>query len=219
MATGGRFLEAGRILRQSVGRLGWPVAGMMAMGMAILLARDGSLKPPHEEAKEEWMRPAESGAETDGSDVEMREGRMAALALAEENAKLQQALGEARRQARELSRSLAAVRFEADDLRTRATRREVVDAGRQTREGEALSLETRVRDVNRELNVVVLEAGAVDGVRPGMEYRVARDGRTVARVRIVDVRDRLSGATIEDVRSGETPQPGDQALPWKSVDR
>jgi hypothetical protein len=66
-------------------------------------------------------------------------------------------------------------------------------AGRGGRMGGPL--ESRVVAVNDDLQVVVLDSGSDAGVRTGATARiVSGDGRTVAELRVVEVRKRLSAA-------------------------
>lgn len=57
----------------------------------------------------------------------------------------------------------------------------------------------RVVSVNQPLSCAVINVGSVHGVVRGMPFRVSRDGVSVCEVRVLDVRERLSGALIEAV--------------------
>ena len=70
---------------------------------------------------------------------------------------------------------------------------------------------SRVLSVNPDLNVVVLTVGGADGVRPGMEMNILRANEPVARVRVVETRDRVCAAVIQDVESATGPRVGDLA--------
>jgi cell shape-determining protein MreC len=69
----------------------------------------------------------------------------------------------------------------------------------------------RVLDVNPKLRLVVLDIGAQQGARVGMPLQVWRGDREIGRVRIVEVRQRVSGAMIENVENKVTMQAGDTA--------
>jgi hypothetical protein len=56
-----------------------------------------------------------------------------------------------------------------------------------------------------ELAFVVANIGSKHGVKVGMPFRVVRNGEEVGTVRIVDVRERVSGAVIEDIKSDKKP--------------
>jgi len=55
-------------------------------------------------------------------------------------------------------------------------------------------LESRVLTVNDDLQVVVLDSGSAQGVRIGATARVLDKGREIGRLRVVEVRPRLSAA-------------------------
>ncbi|MCX8493322.1 MAG: hypothetical protein ORN23_03725 [Chthoniobacterales bacterium] len=68
-----------------------------------------------------------------------------------------------------------------------------------------------VVDVKPDLSLVVANLGSRQGVKTGMPFQVWRGTRQVASVRVVDVRDAISGAIVqnivnpaESVRSGDT---------------
>lgn len=69
----------------------------------------------------------------------------------------------------------------------------------------------RVIDVKPDLALVVSDLGSRQGVKTGMPFQVWRGNKQVASVRVVDVRDAVSGAivqstpaTTESVRTGDT---------------
>jgi hypothetical protein len=70
----------------------------------------------------------------------------------------------------------------------------------------------RLVDVNAELGLVILDQGARQGVRYGLPLTVLRDRRRVARIRVVDVRERIAGAAVEETARGDYPQTGDRAV-------
>jgi len=53
-----------------------------------------------------------------------------------------------------------------------------------------------------ELALVVTSLGREGGVKVGMPYRVFRDDREIGSIRIVDVRDRISGAVVQELSTG-----------------
>ena len=59
----------------------------------------------------------------------------------------------------------------------------------------------KVLSVKEEWSLVVGNIGAREGVRIGMPLRVVRGGKTVATLRVVDVRERISGAVIQEMDS------------------
>jgi hypothetical protein len=69
-------------------------------------------------------------------------------------------------------------------------------------ESEAPGLmDGKVISVKEEWSFVVGNLGAQQGVKLGMPLRVVRAGRTVATLRVVDVREKISGAVVQEMDS------------------
>lgn len=104
-----------------------------------------------------------------------------------------------------LSRQLAVSRVEADALKTELNRLVMEQAGGTVPvgpgQGDGGWGDVVVADVNTNLSMVVLSAGAGRGLKPGMTFAVMQGERAVARVRVVDVRRKVAGAVIEDMES------------------
>ncbi len=113
------------------------------------------------------------------------------------------------RQVRVLTAALAAARSEADGLKARLDGRVLAAApAAALPEGGA-----RVLEANRELGLVVMDAGSRQGVKAGMVLMAVRGAKPLARVRVVDVRRRVAGAAIEEVLPGSPyPGPGDRLV-------
>ena len=62
-------------------------------------------------------------------------------------------------------------------------------------------MDGRVLSVKEEWSLVVGNFGAEQGVKIGMPLRVVRAGKTVATLRVVDVREKISGAVIQELDS------------------
>ncbi|MBA3962320.1 MAG: hypothetical protein H0X40_10500 [Chthoniobacterales bacterium] len=62
-------------------------------------------------------------------------------------------------------------------------------------------LDGKVLSVKEEWSLVVGNLGAQEGVKIGMPLRVVRGGRNIATLRVVDVRDRISGAVVQELDS------------------
>ncbi len=62
-------------------------------------------------------------------------------------------------------------------------------------------MDGKVLSVKEEWSLVVGDLGARQGVKIGMPLRVVRAGKTVATLRVVDVREKISGAVIEKLDS------------------
>ena len=73
-----------------------------------------------------------------------------------------------------------------------------------------------VLDVNKDLRLVVLNIGIAEGARVGMPLVVLRGDRAVAELRIVEVRQRISGALIEQVEKKVIVKPGDKVRVTKN---
>lgn len=58
--------------------------------------------------------------------------------------------------------------------------------------------------IKAELALVVINVGRLQGAQPGMPFTVLRKGQPIGRVRLVDVRDRISGAVIEELENQDT---------------
>ena len=87
--------------------------------------------------------------------------------------------------------------FGADDLESSAAGPTLTDAS--------------VVEVKPEFALVVANIGRKAGVKVGMPFQVWRDNRRVGEVRVIDVRDRISGAVVQNLVSEENPiQAGDR---------
>lgn len=119
-------------------------------------------------------------------------------------------------QVRYLSAALAAARSEIDALRARLDGK-VLGSAPSAAPGVGMTrlLEggARVQEASREMGMVVVDAGARQGVRAGMVLMVMREKQSLARVRVVDVRRRVAGAVIEELSAGAPyPGPGDRLV-------
>ncbi len=68
-------------------------------------------------------------------------------------------------------------------------------------EGRPDLMDGKVLSVKEEWSLVVGNLGAQQGVKIGMPLRVVRGGKTVATLRVVDVREKISGAVIQELDS------------------
>lgn len=138
----------------------------------------------------------------------------AQIAGAQDGASATGEVAELRQQVKYLSSALAAARLEADarssvqGARTMAP----VEGGMNEGKGHRVPENVRVADVNADLRMVVLGSGRRHGLTPGMVFAVMREGRKVARVRVVDVRPAVAGAVIEETAPGVFPLAGDRVL-------
>jgi hypothetical protein len=70
-------------------------------------------------------------------------------------------------------------------------------------------MDARVISVKDELALVVANLGRVQGAKIGMPFQVWRNGRQIGIVRIVDVREAISGAVIQSLDPSEKVKVGD----------
>jgi len=76
---------------------------------------------------------------------------------------------------------------------------------------EATLADGMVVDTKDDLSLVVANIGAKHGVKVGMPFQVIRDNRRIGSVRVVDVRDRICGAVIQNLESEkDTVKNGDR---------
>ena len=62
-------------------------------------------------------------------------------------------------------------------------------------------MDGQVISVKEEWSLVVGNLGAQQGVKLGMPLRVVRAGKTIATLRVVDVREKISGAVVQELDS------------------
>lgn len=156
---------------------------------------------------------AAMGGAADGSHDELlelvtSESRLVTARLAKEIAGLRRDVEDRTARIRKLSEALA----EAQAALDRDEVRRAQAAGAAADLPPDAPLEARIVDADPELGLVVLDQGARQGIRYGLPLTVLRDRRKVARLRVVDVRERVAGAAVEETVRGEAPQPGDRAV-------
>jgi hypothetical protein len=69
----------------------------------------------------------------------------------------------------------------------------------------------RIVDVDDNLNAVVLNIGATQGVKEGMPFVIYRDADELATIRVVLARDLVSVGLVEKIKPGATLKVGDRA--------
>ena len=153
------------------------------------------------------------GGAADGQNDELldlvtSESRLVTARLAKEIAGLRSDLEDRAGRIRKLSEALAEAQalLDADEARWA----QAVGAAAET--PADAPVEARIADVNADLGLVILDQGARQGVRYGLPLTVLRDRRRVARIRVVDVRERIAGAAVEETARGDYPQTGDRAV-------
>ncbi len=157
------------------------------------------------------------GEAVDGSVAEAAEQLEAALAapmLLDENERLRERVAQLDAQVAELTVLLAEARATLDRLQVAGERLTEVGGSPGS---DGVSVAGRlVKAVSRELELAVIDGGADSGLRTGLVLAVVRGERVVARVRVVEVRNKISGARIETVLGDEYPQQGDRLVVWRS---
>ena len=141
-------------------------------------------------------------------DLVTSESRLVTARLAKEIAGLRSDLEDRTRRIRKLSEALADAQAALD----RDEVRRAQAAGSPAETPADAPVEARIADVNADLGLVILDQGARQGVRYGLPLTVLRDRRRVARIRVVDVRERIAGAAVEETARGDYPQAGDRAV-------
>jgi len=58
-----------------------------------------------------------------------------------------------------------------------------------------------VIDTKEEISLVVVNVGKVNGVKLGMPFQVLRNGKLINSIRIIDVREKISGGVIQSLSS------------------
>jgi hypothetical protein len=89
------------------------------------------------------------------------------------------------------------------EAQVRATNK-LLDAEGNSRAEEEVApglMDGKVLSVKEEWSLVVGDLGTRQGLKIGMPLRVVHDGKMVATLRVVDVRDRISGAVIQELES------------------
>jgi len=140
------------------------------------------------------------------------EAELLARRLVEENLELQADIAQLRAERDGLLARLADGQYASDRLQVVPERLSEVGQA----QGSVSLAGWSVLEANRELGLVAVRAGARDGLRSGLMLAVIRDGGLVARVKIVEVRERIAAGHIEALAEGRFPQEGDRVVVWRS---
>ena len=156
---------------------------------------------------------AAAGGAADGQNDELldlvtSESRLVTARLAKEIAGLRSDLEDRNQRIRKLSEALAEAQAALDVNEARRA----LAAGSAAETPVDAPIEARIADADADLGLVILDQGARQGVRYGLPLTVLRDRRRVARIRVVDVRERIAGAAVEETARGDYPQTGDRAV-------
>jgi hypothetical protein len=96
------------------------------------------------------------------------------------------------------------------ETQLRGTNQLVARSTAVTPQAEPSLMDGSVISVKDEWSFVVANIGERQGVKIGMPLRVLRGDRKIATVRVVDVRQRISGAVIQEMDSKENIKVGDR---------
>lgn len=156
------------------------------------------------------------GARAEDPAVEGREARLAAAALLRQNEALRVEVARLREEVGKLTLAFAQAKAELDEATAgRGVRGTApAEAGTDGGPGAATVAAGRwlITDVNPDLKLVVLDAGRSSGLRQGMKLYAMRGEKPGARLRVADVRERITGAVIEETWVEGGPVKGDQAV-------
>ena len=147
------------------------------------------------------------------------EARLTAPVLAERNIALGQQVAGLEDRVDLLTATLAFERAEQDIRMAKDIRAEMSEGRSAGEAGLKPAADVRVVDANRDLGMIVLNAGTLEGIRSGMRFYVLREDRKVARVRTTVVRERIAGAVLEEAEAGEYPRAGDRVVLQVASDR
>ena len=63
----------------------------------------------------------------------------------------------------------------------------------------------KIIDIQENTELIVANVGASNGVKLGMTFSILRDNKKIASAYVIDVRDKISGATIQNLSSESMP--------------
>lgn len=150
----------------------------------------------------------------DPGDAAGREAQLAAVALAKQNEVLRAEIGRLREEVAKLTIELAQKRALLDEAKvTKLGAGQPITPSYVARGGaESLHAYWKLTDVNPDLKLVVMDVGKSGGVKQGMLLHALRAEKPAARLRVVDVREQMSGAVIEEILGSGSPEKGDRVV-------
>jgi hypothetical protein len=87
------------------------------------------------------------------------------------------------------------------EAQLRATNLLAAGRGSPNEEAAPDLMNGQVISIKEEWSLVVSNLGAQQGLKLGMPLRVVRAGKTIATLRVVDVREKISGAVVQELDS------------------
>ena len=161
---------------------------------------------------------AQLRAQTLGVDFADNSAAQTQRQLAESVRALYLADAERQRLVAQVQRLIEALQKSGDVVGELARTKALFEPADRARSGRTTNGQTRgglgaatVLDVNPDLRLVVLNIGQLQGARIGMPMVVIRGEHVVAELKVVEVRQRICGALIEQVKEGVTLKAGDVA--------
>jgi hypothetical protein len=150
-----------------------------------------------------WTAATADGQETNRVvDLAGREAQIVASALIRQNGQLREEVARLRSEVEHLTLELAQAKAGLDAVgRSAGTNTTAASGGGW-----------QVVDVNRGLGLVVFDAGRAGGQKKNDLVFVMRGRDAVARARVVDVREHITGAQIEEVLQSGGPERGDRVV-------
>lgn len=153
--------------------------------------------------------------ETPRAELEIQVAKQGVLALLSENKKFRKEVLDLEGQIRKLTHSLAEDKLENDRLRLKIG--EIQDKRTEVSiPGPSIPEVCEVIDINKKLNLVVLNRGSADGIQHRMQLTVIREGSRIAQLEAVNVRSRITGAAITFLEENETVVAGDRVIPTRN---
>lgn len=144
--------------------------------------------------------------------VACTEAQLAAAVLSKQNDMLRIEVGRLRDEIAKLTTELAIAKAGLDEAKyARSVGPSAVLQNGSTLGGAATE-SWLIEDVNRDLRLVVLEAGRSNGLKLGMTMYALKSGKPGARLRVVDVREHTIGAVIEETLVAGSPARGDRVV-------
>ena len=151
----------------------------------------------------------------DDGNVAGREAQLAAVALMKQNEALRIELTRLREEVAKMTLALAQAKAELDEAKIgknggspQAVSEAATTAGAATVTADGW----QITEVNPDLKLVVLDAGRASGLKQGMLLYALRGEKPGARLRVVDVRERITGAVIEEILGAGSPEKGDRVV-------
>ena len=141
-----------------------------------------------------------------------KEAQMAAAALAKQNDALRAELVRMKEEVARLTLSLAQARAEVDEAMLARSGSQPADVAPVAGASSIVADGWKITEVNADLKLVVMDAGTASGLRRGMLLYALRSDKPVSRLRVVDVRERITGAVVEENFGAVRPEKGDRVV-------